>query len=447
MLSESQSRAVADRLFRLAAGKEAEATITSSDSVSARFGRNQVNQNDSRSVTRVDLKVYLGRRFGQASMTQTDDAALKQAVLAAEAAARLQEEDPALPPLAGGGADYGRVEAFFPATAAWPDEERARAVKGVIEAARARGFEAAGLYESCASSVAYATSAGAFAHHEESHADFSATVTTRDSQGWAECFAHDARRVDAGRVRDTALAKAVNSRAPRDMKPGRVTVILEPNALANLLRFVTFIAFNGLRHHEGRSPLSKRLGDKVFSEALTIADDCYGPETPGMPFDYEGSPRRRLTLVDQGVFRQFATDRRIARDFGGESTGHSLPQPNTYGAFPNHVQVAAGNASLEELIAGVKNGLLVTQFHYTNVQDPMTLTLTGMTRNGTWRIRDGAIAEPVKNLRFTQSMLEALARVSAVGKDRTVTSAFFGGRFLAPAVRIEEFQFTSATDF
>jgi predicted Zn-dependent protease len=106
-----------------------------------------------------------------------------------------------------------------------------------------------------------------------------------------------------------------------------------------------------------------------------------------------------------------------------------------------------GDASQGELVARVERGILVTQLHYVNLIDPRELLLTGMTRNGTFRIENGRVTHAIKNLRFTESLVRALSRVRGVGRDLAVSGALFEGEMIAPALAIDGFRFTSGTDF
>jgi predicted Zn-dependent protease len=104
-----------------------------------------------------------------------------------------------------------------------------------------------------------------------------------------------------------------------------------------------------------------------------------------------------------------------------------------------------GDASRDDLIAGLDRGLLVTRFHYTNPVHPKLAIVTGMTRDGTFLVEGGRIVGPVKNLRFTQSYLEALAGIEAIGRERRCLKGFLGG-VVVPAVRIASWTFTGGTE-
>jgi predicted Zn-dependent protease len=181
---------------------------------------------------------------------------------------------------------------------------------------------------------------------------------------------------------------------------------------------------------------------------VTIRDDFAHPGMVGLPFDFEGMPRRRLELIRDGVFRQVVYDRRTARQAGdgAVSTGHALPSPNPDGPFPLNLCMDTGGSSVQEMIASTDRGILVTRFHYANVVNPLESSITGMTRDGTFRIEGGEVAGPVRNLRFTQSILGALSEVSAIGREAELASEFFFSASLVPAIKVEAFHFSGVSD-
>ena len=179
---------------------------------------------------------------------------------------------------------------------------------------------------------------------------------------------------------------------------------------------------------------------------VTIFDDALSEGTLGLPFDFEGVPRSRVDLIDDGVFLSGVYDRRTAKQAGTTTTGHALPPPNPEGPFPLNLFMAPGDAGLEDMIASTERGLLVTRFHYSNVVHPIETTITGMTRDGTWLIEDGEIAHPVKNLRFTQSILEALQGTEMVGRDTELASEFFFSASRVPALKVSSFNFSGRSD-
>ncbi|HTS14982.1 MAG TPA: metallopeptidase TldD-related protein, partial [Candidatus Sulfotelmatobacter sp.] len=233
------------------------------------------------------------------------------------------------------------------------------------------------------------------------------------------------------------------AREPVSLPPGEYPVVLEPYAVVDLLDMLGYLGFSALAVQEGRSFFE--AGKVIGSPLVTIIDDAEDSAGAPVSFDYEGVPKRRVPLVEAGVCREAVFDAQTAARAHRESTGHGLPAPNPYGPFPLNMIMSAGDASRDELIGGLERGLLVTRFHYTNPVHPKLAIVTGMTRDGTFLVEQGRIVGPVRNLRFTQSYLEALAGVEAVGRERRLLRGFLGAS-LVPAVRIRAFGFTGATE-
>jgi predicted Zn-dependent protease len=216
--------------------------------------------------------------------------------------------------------------------------------------------------------------------------------------------------------------------------------------VGTLVAFLSYMGFGGRGVMEGRSCFSGREGQKVASDAVTIVDDALSSDTIGLPFDFEGTPKKRVEIIRNGVFESAVHDRRSAKQAGVESTGHALPAPNPEGPFPMNVTFEPGQASQQEMIGSVERGLLVTRFHYSNIVHPKDAVITGMTRDGTWLVENGEIAYPVKNFRFTQSILDALEETSFVGAETEMVSEFFFGASRVPGLKVDRFHFTGKSD-
>jgi PmbA protein len=261
--------------------------------------------------------------------------------------------------------------------------------------------------------------------------------------GYASAAAVDVSDIDAAVVGREAARRARDSRGAVAIEPGDYQVVLEPYAVADLLETLGYVGFSALAVQEERS--FHEPGRVVGSELVTIVDDAADPAGLPASFDYEGVTKERVVLIERGVCRDVVFDAQTAKRAGRRSTGHGLPAPNTFGPFPLNMQMAPGDASHEELINGVERGLIVTRFHYTNPVHPKLAIVTGMTRDGLFLVERGEVVGPVRNLRFTQSYLDALAGVEAVGRDRYRVSGDYSP-VVVPAVRISTFTFTGATE-
>jgi PmbA protein len=204
-----------------------------------------------------------------------------------------------------------------------------------------------------------------------------------------------------------------------------------------------YLGFSAQAVQEDRS--FAEPGKRIGSDLVTITDDGFDPAGLPMAFDYEGVAKQRVPLVDAGICRQVVYDAQTAARDRVESTGHGLPAPNTWGPFPLNMVMTAGTATRDDLVAGMDRGLLVTRFHYTNPVHPKLAIVTGMTRDGTFLVEDGKIVAPVRNLRYTQSYLDALAGISAVTAERRTLRGNLGA-VVVPAVRIDGWTFTGTTE-
>jgi predicted Zn-dependent protease len=216
--------------------------------------------------------------------------------------------------------------------------------------------------------------------------------------------------------------------------------------VADILDFLGYLGFSAQAVQEGRSFMGGKFGQKIVGENVTIWDDGLSLANLPTPFDFEGVPKQPVTFFDKGIATAVVYDSYTAGKEGKQSTGHALPAPNTFGPLPLHMAMATGDSTKEAMLKGIKKGLWVTRFHYTRVVHPLLMIITGMTRDGTFLIENGEITQPVKNLRFTQSYLEALNNVEAIGQTAKLQRGFLGGN-LVPALKIAKFTFSGATEF
>jgi predicted Zn-dependent protease len=308
-------------------------------------------------------------------------------------------------------------------------------------------LDGAGIYSTGGGAFGLANSKGLWAFHRSTNAKFSISAMRVDSSGWAEDFDSDFAKVDVDAVAAKAARKALDGKNPAQIEPGAYTVIFEPAAVAEFLLFLSWTAFNGLAYAEQRSCFSGKVGQKVAGDSITIEDNAWHPLSKGLPFDFEGFPRQPVTLIERGVFKGAVHNRKTAKLTGVEPTGHSLPQPDANGPFPGNLVLHGGDSSLDQMIASTDQGLLVTKLHYVNILNPMTMTLTGMTRDGFFLIEKGKVTKGLKNMRFTESVLNVLNNVAAMSRELYKTGTFWGGGGgVAPVLKVNGFHFTSKTE-
>jgi PmbA protein len=410
-----------------------------------RFASSTIHQSTWREDTDIRVRVVSGGRTGVAATNDLTEGGARAAAESAREMAEVATPDPHFPGLAGPATIPGG-DHFDEETASTSPEARATAVETLV-AQCGPGFHAAGAFETIGAETAVANSEGQFCYAPTSQASLTTVVAGSDGgTGFAEVFAARVSDVDPQAVGSRASAKASDSQNPRDLDPGEFEVVLEPTAVSTLVGFLSYLGLGGKALLEERSCLSGREGEKVASPLITVYDDGLSEDTLGLPFDFEGTRKRRVDLIKEGVFLGGVHDRRSANQAGTESTGHAFPPPNPEGPFSLNLFMAPGEATMEEMIAATSRGLLVTRFHYSNIVHPKESVITGMTRDGTFLIEDGDVKHPVKNLRFTQSILESLARTEMVGRDTELASEFFFSASRVPAIRVTSFRFTGRSD-
>jgi len=431
---------------------EAEALVMAEDSALTRFANSEIHQNVAETNVVLNLRVVVGKRVGVASSGRTDDEGLRRLAENATAIARVTEELVdwgGLPEPSGstgdGTGDTAAVAAgFSDATANASPEFRAQAARAVIAAADAAGVVAYGSFATGTESTAVANSRGIRAAGTRTASQLiTVSMGPGGGTGYAEAAGVDATTIDAAAIGREASGKARATADAVAIDPGDYPVVLEEYAVVDLLDMLGYLGFSALAVQEERSFVE--IGKRVGSDLVTIVDDGHDPAGLPMTFDFEGVAKRRVALIDAGVCRGIVYDAQTAARDGVTSTGHGLPAPNPWGPFPINMLMAPGTASRDELIGGLDRGLLVTRFHYTNPVHPKLAIVTGMTRDGTFLVEGGRIVGPVKNLRYTQSYLEALARTVAVAAERKTLKGFLGG-VVVPAVRIEGWTFTGGTE-
>ncbi len=439
--------AIAERVVALAeaaGGTEVEAVVSDERAQLTRFANSEIHQNVAETNGSINLRVAIGKRVGVASSNRLDDEGLRRLAETATAIARNSAELDDW-----GGLPEPTPIAEIPAgwsegTAGATPEQRAQGVRAVIAAADAAGVRAFGSFSTAAEHLAVANSKGIRAVQRRTSAQLLTVAMGPDGgNGYGEHAAVDATAIDAGAVGREAAAKARASENPNVVDPGDWTVVLEEPAVVDLLSILAYLGFSALAVQEDRS--FAEPGRVVGSELVTIVDDATEPGALPMAFDYEGVAKQRIVLVERGVCRDVVYDQQTAARGGVASTGHGLPAPNSYGPFPLNMVMSPGETERASLVGEMERGLLVTRFHYTNPVHPKLAIVTGMTRDGTFLVEDGQIVGPVRNLRFTQRYLPSLAGVVAVDRERRTLPGDFGG-VLVPAVRIEGWTFTGATE-
>jgi predicted Zn-dependent protease len=421
-------------LRRVPKGADATVSLRIDRRGNTRFARSEITSSADVERLSLSVTVQFGKRSATAQVNQTDDHSLDEVVSRAARMAKLAPENPeAMPPL--GRQTYLKAKATDAATEKLSPAGRAKAAAAAIAAGDAAKLAIAGFYEHATTQRALATSAGLWATHAATSASFSCTARTNDGtgSGWAETSSHRAADVDAATLAKIAVDKATKSARPKRLDPGRYTVVLEPNAVADLLSFLIG-SLGARRADEGRSFFAKpgggtRVGETLFPAHVSLSSDPLDAQTGGSPYDFEGLPLKPTTWIDKGVVKALTYGRYWAQKQGKQPTGS-----------PSGWSLASTKATRDDLLKGIKRGVLITRFWYLRDLDPQSILVTGLTRDGTFLIENGAIAGPVNNFRFNESPIQMLAKCDAIG------SPWLADGMRVPMLRTHEFNLASISE-
>ena len=454
MITKREARKIINFILDAAQADEVEVLIFGNEQALTRFANNYIHQNVKELNTGVSIRVAIGKKIGSASTNSLEPKRLKQTLRWAERIARFQRDNPdfkSLPRISQKA--YKAVKTYTPKTARFNSSQRARAVSQIIDVAKKYSLNSYGSVSNGTAAICIGNSQGTFAYAVCDDIFCNIVMSGRNSSGYVQAGSRNVDDLDFSSLAETAAQKALRSADPIDFPPGQYTTIFEPLAASEFWMYMSYYAFNGKLFNEGRSFLRGRIGKRIIDKRLTIIDDPFNPRGFPFPFDFEGVPKRRLVLIDKGIAKNVVHDSLSATAAKTKSTGHGLAAPNPFGPVPMHLVVRGGDKGLDKLIRETKKGILVTRFHYTNVIDPYKLVFTGMTRDGTFLIEDGKIVRGLKNLRFTENIIEALNRVAGLSRRSFLVASEpgYSGRFgmgtITPVIKIKDFTFTSATEF
>lgn len=441
VLSREQAQAIVERAVKLSKADAVRVSVNSSRETNLRFADNQMSTSGVTTNSTIRIQSVFGKRKASVVTNDRSDEGLRRAVEQSEALARLAPEDPEylgeLPPQT-----YAPVNAWFDRTADLSAEDRAKAAMTALAPARAaKDLTVAGFIICNANASAIGNSAGLFAYHRGTSANYTLTARTTDGtgSGWVGSESNDWSAIDFQSVADRAIDKARRSRNPVGIEPGRYTVIFEPEATANLVSLMGG-AFQARSADEGRSAFSKagggtRLGEKIVDERVTLLTDPADPLILGSPFDGEGMPTGKQTWVQNGVLNQLAYNRFWANKQGKTATGGA-----------QSLRMASGKDTIESMIASTTRGVLVTRLWYLRPLDARTLMYTGLTRDGTFLIENGKIARSIKNFRFNDSPLFMLNNLEGVGAAVRTAGGEGGPGVAMPPIKVRDFNFSSSSD-
>ncbi len=445
LLNESKAKKLLEFALSNSKAEQTQVVLYVKDLATTRFAKNYIHQNVSGYEVRLWVKAVSGRKTGVASTNNLGDKSILDTLESAAELARLQSDSPyqvSLP----GPAPIKKARGFVSKTAGYTPEQRAKDVGVICSRSRENGLEASGAFSTGTIQIVIANSLGLLASHKSTLAEITSVVLGDSSSGYAEHCTPDVGEIDMEAVAAEAVDKAVRSKDPVALEPGEYEVILEDHAVGDILSFMGYLGFSAQAVQEGRSFVTGKAGQKVLPESISIWDDGMGRGTVPVPFDYEGFPKKKVEFIVNGVAKDVCYDSYTAAKDGKTSTGHASLAGEGMGPVPMNMFLKTGKATLQDMIASTQKGLWITRFHYTRTVHPLKVIVTGMTRDGTFLVEKGEVRRPVKNLRFTQSYIDALNGVQMIGKTARLRDSEMAYN-VAPALKLARFNFTGATEF
>ena len=438
MLTQDQFQELAKKAIGFTSFPECNISLANTEDAFIRFALNGVTTSGFVANQSMSISVTKDKQTGSTSVDEFDEKAIREAVRAAEQLSNLSPANPeAVPPL--GPQKYPTADNWAESTARARNPVLVPHVKAIIDAAKAKGLVAAGYFERNAGHFAIANKAGNFGFGRYTDSYLSTTVRNPEgtSSGWASHPAVRIEDISGAALGQTAVEKCLKWKNPVKLDPGKYTVVLEPTAVGDLLPLMAF-SLQARAAEEGRSFMSKKgggtlVGDKLFPESITVRSDPFNNLNPGLPFGNGGLPNAPMTWIEKGVVKNLFYDRYYAMKAGKE------PTPS-----PSGLMLEGGTQTLDDLIAGVERGLLVTRFWYIRTVNPQTVQLTGLTRDGLFLIENGKVTSPVVNFRFNESPVRMLQNTVAMGRPVRTRGGESG--MIAPPLVVKDFTFTSISD-
>jgi len=421
---------------------QAELVCESEEFYLTRFAENLIHQNMGRSDSSIWCKTAMGHKTGVARSNDASAEGVAELLRNSTEIARNGSNDINFQSLVKS-QRASKSQGFYKKTFEYPASSRAESIAAIVDSARSSNLTCAGTYQTSATTLCVANSLGVEQFDRTSEYRFSITaVAPNGRSGWSQAAGRNIERFDSLATAQRALDKAAFPGEPIQLQAGTYTVILEPDAVANFLLLTAFLGFGGKTLQQGRSFMSDKIGQPIMGEKITITEDPFHPLIQYLPFDYEGIPRKRIVLVENGIAREGVYDSYYAALAGKSSTGNALPPDNNYGPYPKAMVMAAGNSSVENMIAATPSGIYITRFWYLNYLNPMKTMVTGYTRDGVFLIEDGKITKPIIDMRVQQSMLEAFSNVELVSSEQRLIPQY-GTLMLVPFLKINNFNLSA----
>jgi len=423
-----------------------EITASEGKSELTRFAESYIHQNVAETNLNLTVKVINEDKIGVVQMNSIDDHTtlknIEKAIEVTKITPKLDYHYQLLKPQS-----YKIKSKHSKDTANFNPLNRAQLVSQLIKEVNKREYEAAGAFKTEESTLLVANSEGVFAFDRGTKVDFNCVITRDNSTAHTSFIDSDINNFNIDKITDELLETALKNVEQIEIDPGVYTVILSPVAVSEILNYTGYTAFNGKMIMEDKSFVCYNKGKKIFPETITVSDDPFDELTMPIPFDLVGYPREKIDLIKDGVIKDGVYDHLTALKYNKKCTGNTLsPEHASFGALPFNLLMKEGSNSVEEMISSTKKGIYISRFHYVNILNPMSVQLTGMTRDGTFLIEDGKIVRAIKNMRFNTSVVDMLKAVDMISKERQTKEGFIGPT-VAPYLRTKNFTFSSKTSF
>ncbi len=416
-----------------------ECMINYQDESLTRYAVSSIHQNVKNSSTDLHLRLIKGKKTGFATTNDLSISGIENLIRKTNEVLENNEEDPEM-------YDLPRPEPIENVTfkhidesATFDDPEaRAGMIQKICSEAKKHQADAYGSMSCLKRSLFVGNNYGVKAFHQVTEASLSAQLMKDQASGFAQSSSCMIQNIEIDRVIEDALWGCLNSVEAKPVEAKAYEVILKPEAVEDILSMLNYMGFFTQAIHENRSFLSGKEGELVFDPNISIKDDAWNPMQTPMPFDFEGAPKKTVPIIENGIFKQMVTDAKYAAKLNRSNTGHALPAPNAYGPIPLHLVLEGEKKqSMDQMIEQCKEGILITRFWYANPSHPKKGIATGLTRDGTFYVKNGKIQHAIKNLRYTDSLVEVLSKVLSTGDTPRLYD-----RTLAPALHCASMKFT-----
>ena len=442
MLGRESAISLLEKALGYSKAQETDVYLNAQDLGLSRFAGGSIHQSVAHSNITLNIRSVAGKSLGRATTNDLSDAGIRKCVESAHQNALLMPEDPdflGLPDPS----DAAHVESWDEATAHCYPETRAQIVRGICLQGSEHDLNVSGACRTGMQEIAVVSSRGARAYHAGTFAGLIINTMSGTSAGWAKGGSWRLSDLDTEALGREAVSKAVDGKNPVAIEPGRYPVVLDTYAVDDILEALSLHGMGAQTVQEGRSWMNDIIGAQTMSPKITVWDDGSASLGWPVPFDAEGVPRQRVEVITNGVVNTPVHNSYTAGKDGTVSTGHQTYF--TGGPIASNLFMQEGDSSLEQLIASTQRGIYITRFFYTRLAHSKGCVMTGMTRDGTFMIENGQITYPVKDLRFTQSYVEALAGVEHVGSESKLVLNEVGFATRVPALKLSSFNFTGVT--